>query len=97
MLSFRVGESFEEFLNGNRTIWTFGLLLETLGFKKVLTGVVDCFFNLPFFGFFFDFFLEFGLVCSSKGYTGGDNVLGEYLVPYNIKHHSCKEDRPKAH
>lgn len=63
----------------------------------VLTGVVDCF--LLFFEFFFlflGFLLGFGLGCST-GYIGGDNVLGGYLVPYNIKHHSCKEDRPKAH
>lgn len=66
---------------------------------KVLTGVVDCFSILPFFEFFFlflEFLLGFGLGFS-KGYTGGDNVLGGYLVPYNIKHHSCKEDRPKAY
>lgn len=64
---------------------------------EVLIGVVNCFFNLPFFEFFLELFRELGFVCCSTGYIGGDNVLGEYLVPYNIKHHSCKEDRPKAY
>lgn len=67
---------------------------------KVLTGVVDGFCDLLFFNFFFvflDFLRGIDLGGCSTGYIVGDNVLGEYLVPYNIKHHSCKEDRPKAH
>lgn len=62
--------------------------------------MVDCFCSLPFFEFLFlflDFLRGLGLGGCSTGYIGGNKVLGEYLVPYKIKHHSCKEDRPKAH